>query len=372
MRVLQLHNRYRLEGGEERAVAEITRLLRARGHAVEVLERDSGSASRVQAARGIVAGGLDSREVAAAVHTLGAEVVHAHNLHPLLGWRALAAAREAGARTVLHLHNYRLFCAVAVAFRDGSPCYECSGRNTLPGLRHRCRGSLAEAAAYATGLSLQLPRLLEHADQLVAVSESVTRRLVALGAPAGKLVTLRNFAAQVADGSRAQAGRYALAAGRLVPEKGFATAIEAAQATSVPLIVAGDGPELGRLREIAEGADVTFTGRVSEERMATLRAEAAVVLLPSLWDEPLPYVALDALAAGVPVLASDRGGLPEIVGDAATLPSGDVGAWAAALGSLWNDPGLRRERGEAGLARARELFSEERYHDLLLGIYGAR
>ena len=42
----------------------------------------------------------------------GARVVHAHNINPTLGWRALAAAREAGARVVLHLHNYRLVCAV--------------------------------------------------------------------------------------------------------------------------------------------------------------------------------------------------------------------------------------------------------------------
>ncbi len=69
------------------------------------------------AAQGLVLGGVEPGEVADAVRRIRADVVHAHNLHPLFGWRALAAARAAGARTVLHLHNFRLFCAIAVAYR---------------------------------------------------------------------------------------------------------------------------------------------------------------------------------------------------------------------------------------------------------------
>ena len=61
--------------------------------------------------------------------------MHAHNLHPTLGWRALAAAREAGARVVLHLHQYRLVCAIGVCFTRGEECTRCHGRNTLPGVR---------------------------------------------------------------------------------------------------------------------------------------------------------------------------------------------------------------------------------------------
>ena len=59
--------------------------------------------------------------------------MHAHNVHPAFGWRALAAAREAGARVVLHLHNYRLVCAVGTCFTHGEDCTRCHGRNTLPG-----------------------------------------------------------------------------------------------------------------------------------------------------------------------------------------------------------------------------------------------
>ena len=90
----------------------------------------------------------------------GARVVHAHNVNPTFGARALEAARAAGARVVLHLHNYRLVCAVGTCFTRGEDCTRCHGRNTLPGLQLNCRGgSRAESAAYAAGLALWQRRL---------------------------------------------------------------------------------------------------------------------------------------------------------------------------------------------------------------------
>ena len=372
MRVLLLHNRYRAEGGEERAVADIAALLASRGHIVEMLERSSEPLGRVPAARALVCGGVESQQVTDAVRRLRADVVHAHNLHPLFGWRALAAARAAGARTVLHLHNFRLFCAVAIGYRDGAPCFRCQGTDTRPGLRWRCRGSLSESAVYAAALSRQQPRLLAHADRFLTVSDATARRLVQLGLPAGPTSSLPNFvsAADFAAATQADRGQYALVSGRLVPEKGVDTAIAAARSAGVPLVVAGDGPDAPRLRGLAVGADVRFTGRLEHRALAELRARAAVVLVPSRWEEPCPYAVLDALAAGVPVLASDRGGLPELVGSEAVLAPDDASAWSRALDQLWRSPRTRRERGAGVLARAREQFSEDRYHEGLMEVYG--
>src|SRR5436309_13144474 len=92
MRVLLLHNRYRAPGGEERAVGDLQALLERKGDTVELIERSSAEAGRRRAATGLLAGGLEPAAVAAAVRRTRAEVVHAHNLHPLFGWRALAAA----------------------------------------------------------------------------------------------------------------------------------------------------------------------------------------------------------------------------------------------------------------------------------------
>src|SRR5437660_11739929 len=151
--VLFLHNRYRVTGGEERTVADLQWLVREHLHeAAELLSRTSRDTTRPTAAAGLLRGGLKPAEVADAVRLSGARIVHAHNLHPTFGWRALAAAPQAGARIVLHLHQYRLVCAIGVCFRDGHECTRCHGRNTVPGIALNCRGSRAESLAYCVAL----------------------------------------------------------------------------------------------------------------------------------------------------------------------------------------------------------------------------
>lgn len=371
MRILMLHNRYRAEGGEERTVEDLVGLLLRRGHTVELLQRSSAKLTRPRAARALLGGGVNADQVAEAVLRSKADVVHAHNVHPLFGWRALAAARAAGARTVLHLHNFRLFCATGVAYRNGEPCFRCREANTLPGVRLRCRGSIAEALVYAGALHRQQARLFEHAERFVVVSRATWTRLNELGLPPGRAVALNNFIpdASFAPESLAHEGGYALVAGRLVEEKGFDTAIVAARSAGIPLLVAGEGPDEVRLRRLAADGDVRFAGRLDPDRLASARRHAAVVLAPSRWEEPCPYSVLDAYAAGIPVLVSDRGGLPELVGDGAALPADDADAWATALLELWQNRAARRELGEVALQRARDEFGEERYYDALMQVY---
>src|ERR1700685_2651961 len=104
--VLFLHNRYRPTGGEERVVEDLLWLVRERmGEQAQLLVRDLAQLGARRAALGLLRGGLSPADVTRAVWLTGARVVHAHNLQPALGWRALAAARAAGARVVLHLHQ---------------------------------------------------------------------------------------------------------------------------------------------------------------------------------------------------------------------------------------------------------------------------
>jgi glycosyltransferase involved in cell wall biosynthesis len=77
------------------------------------------------------------------------------------------------------------------------------------------------------------------------------------------------------------------------------------------------------------------------------------------------------MAAGVPVVAARAGALPEIAGDEACVPRGDALAMAARMQELWADPRRRADEGDAGIARAREHFSEERYVRALLGVYAS-
>jgi glycosyltransferase involved in cell wall biosynthesis len=371
VRILMLHNRYRAPGGEERAVTNLVAMLSRRGHAVRLLERSSADLGRLGAAAAMTGGGLQPDAVARAVTEFGADVVHAHNVHPMFGWRALQAAGRAGAGVVLHLHNFRLFCAIGIAYRDGAPCFSCGTRNTLPGLVHRCRGPVAEAAVYAAGLSLQQPRLLAHADRFITVSRFTAGKLIEHGLPADRTDVLPNFtpSASVAKRSHALSGAYALTGGRLVPEKGFDTAIVAARAARVPLVIAGDGPDRGRLEALGAGADVRLIGHVDSARMAQLRRAAAFCLIPSRCDEACPYAAIEALSDGVPVIGSTRGGLPELLAHQLVVDADDQAAWTEAIAHLWSNHAARSQLGASALRTADELLSEQRYHDALMQIY---
>jgi glycosyltransferase involved in cell wall biosynthesis len=135
--------------------------------------------------------------------------------------------------------------------------------------------------------------------------------------------------------------------------------------------VAGQGPDEPRLRQLAAGADVRFTGLLAPHDLAELRRQAGVVLVPSRCEEACPYAVLDAAAAGIPVLGSDRGGIPELIGQAAALGPEAPEAWAYALRGMWVDRELRTRMGEGLLTRSRERLGEDSYYERLMAVYGA-
>jgi glycosyltransferase involved in cell wall biosynthesis len=373
MRVLVVHNRYRFEGGEERSVELQAAALRNSGVTHALLERSSSAISRPRAALALLRGGSDEGDVETAAAELEADVAHFHNMLPAFGPRGLAAARAAGAAVVLHLHNLRLFCAIGVAARDGGPCFRCHHRNTLPGLVLNCRGSVPEALVYAAALPRHQPSVFESVDRFVVPSQYARGQSAKLGVPADRIDVLPHYlpADAFAQRSNAGAGEYALIAGRLASEKGVDTAIKAAALADIPLRVAGEGPVAGQLEELSSliGGHVDFIGRQDRAGMERALAGAAMVVMPSRYHEFSPYSALEAMAAGVPVIASALGGLPELIGPERCIPPNDPHALAARMRNLWTDRGHRTNDGDALLARARENHPEGRYTERLLGIY---
>ena len=355
--ILLLHNRYRTTGGEERAVEDLRWLIAQHlGEEVELLERDSARLGPARAAARMLRGGLEPDEVRDAVRRTGARVVHAHNVNPSFGRRALEAARAEGARVVLHLHNYRLVCAVGTCFTRGEDCTRCHGHNTWPGVKLACRGPRVESAVYGAGLALHQRGLADACHAFVVPSEFALGRLRALGAPLGdRARAIASVQREFADRSRAADGQYALYAGRLTHEKGPDIAIRACARAGVPLIVAGTGPDEERLRALDLPAEIRFEGLVSSERLAELRAGAGLALVPSRYAEIFPLAAAESMAAGLPTVAFATGGLRGFVPDDCLAPAGDEAALADLVAARFRDA----DAGDRALAAARERCAPE-------------
>ena len=338
-----------------------------------LLERDSAALSRPAAARALLRGGRDENDVAAAASALEADVVHVHNMQPLFGPRALAAARAAGAAVVLHLHNLRLFCAIGVAARDGGPCFRCHHRFTLPGLVLNCRGSLPEAALYAAALARQQPAVVHAAERFLVPSRYAAGQVANLGLPAERVEVLPHYlpAEAFAERSRAADGRYALVAGRLSPEKGIDTAIDAAALAGVPLRIAGEGPAAVDLaaRAARTMSRVDFLGRLDRAGLERELAGAAMLLMPSRYHEFAGFAALEAMAAGVPVLVSELGAPPELAGPKQCVPPNDPSVLARRIRELWKSPQRREGVGNELLGRARRNHAEDAHVRELLAVY---
>jgi glycosyltransferase involved in cell wall biosynthesis len=155
-------------------------------------------------------------------------------------------------------------------------------------------------------------------------------------------------------------GEYFLYLGRLSREKGVMSLLEAWRELDAELLIVGEGPESTHLRSRAP-SNVKLLPTVRAEEAQTLMRSARALLVPSLWYEGAGRVVMEAYAAGVPVLASRVGGLPEAVRDGVTgflLPPGDAKAWVGAIERLIDDSESDR-LGRGGLRLWTEKYSPE-------------
>lgn len=366
MRVLICHSRY-LSGpasGENRVVADEAELLSSAGHQVGLFTPEPATDSRIgnlQLGLGAIYSPQGRRQIRRAIAAVRPDVVHLHNLFPMLSPAVVEAATKAGVPVVMTLHNYRLMCLPANLLRDGRPCEDCVGRSVLwPGVVHSCyRDSLAGSAALASSLSLH-NRLgtFGLVAQFLAVSEFVRRKHVEHGFSSARISVRHNFAWP--GDPRKGPGDYFLFAGRLSAEKNLDSVLQAWTGTKARLIVVGDGPEANRLQALRPPG-VEFRGGVEPDEVGKLLSHARALLLPSISYEGAPRTIVEAYAHGVPVIASNIGSIPEFVVPEETgvlVAPRDQQAWRGSISKLLDDTESQR-LGAGAFAAWERRFTPE-------------
>jgi glycosyltransferase involved in cell wall biosynthesis len=367
MRVLQIHSAYREPGGEEAVARVEAALLRRGGHeVVEYHVQNPRSAGAAAAALAVSSWNVRAaRRVAEVAAHVRPEVAHVHNTWFSLSPSIFPALRKLGVPVVATLHNYRLMCSNGLLFRDGRPCELCVGSHPWHGVRYRCfRNSTVASVAAAGVIAINDARhtWTRDVDLFLALTEFARARYIKGGLPAGKIVVKPNVVLDLGPRpDRASRSNRVLYVGRLSLEKGVRELIDAwtaADRSPLELMVVGDGPLRAELEQQAAGR-VSFAGRIHHDDVRHLMAQARALVFPSRWYETFGLVVVEAMAAGLPVIVGDLGGMPELVSPQAgwrVSPPESPGAWSTALDGLRDDAAVDR-RGRLGRVAYEQRFS---------------
>jgi glycosyltransferase involved in cell wall biosynthesis len=320
------------------------------------------------------------RALARVVDEVRPDVAHVHHVFEWLTVSVLDALRRRRVPTVMTLHDYKPVCPNYRLFTEGAPCTRCLSGRYREVVRHRClEGSRWRSVAAAADAYVSRARgIYDRVDHVIAPSAFLRDRVVDGGLPGDRITVLPNpVVAAPAPRDRRIEPPVAVYASRLVAEKGVDCLLDASThfCTGTRLRMIGSGRMASQVRDrvATEGLPVDILGPLPPARVAGELRGAAVAVLPALWWENCPMAVLEAAALGVPVVASDVGGIPELVEHGRTgllVPPGDREALARAVNRLVGDPDEAARMGRAAWARVRERHDPRGHVTELLALYG--
>ena len=323
MRILHVADRLSDRGGADLFLIGLLDAL-ADGHDLHLaVGRDDGSASPPCPVS--VVPGLDSRtragaDLAPLIARLRPDLMHVHNVvNPAV------LERAAGLDAVMTVQDHRFFCPGRGKWTaDGRVCGDAMGRDA-------CGGCFDDPSYFAGALELTTERLEAlKRMRLTVLSAYMRRELIQVGIPAERIAVVPPAAHGLDLEARADGPPCVLFVGRAVEAKGIRDAIDAwrRSRSDLPFVVAGTGP----LRREIEAAGIEVLGWLDRRRLSATYRRAAVVVMPSRWQEPFGIVGLEALTLGTPVAAWDSGGVREWhPGGELLAPWGDVDGLARTI-----------------------------------------
>ena len=401
MRILHVNKFLYRRGGAEAYMHEVAQRQRAAGHDVELfgmqhpdnpplalaptfpslVEFDQPEPSLREAARGLgrMLWSVSSRRgIAAAMATFRPDVVHMHNIYHGLSPSILGPVAATGAGIVMTLHDYKLACPTYHFLDHEQVCTACIGGGFRQAVRRRCKdGQVLPSAAGALELGLHtMVGAYGAVHRFICPSEFLDARMREAGVFASRLRVVNNFVDVDDIEPRTAPGGPVVYAGRLSREKGVDVLVGAvARMPEARLVLAGEGDQREQLEQQAAAlapGRVEFRGRLDRDAVLDLVRSAAVAVLPARWYENQPMAIIEAFATGTPVVASDLGGVPELVVDGETgwlVPPNDPVALAAVLERVLADPEEAHRRGKLARAMAEARFAPSGHLAALDDVY---
>ena len=403
MVVLQINKFFYEKGGTERYFFGVSRELERRGHSVVhfsmehpdnlpseqaeyfVPRRDyheNGARPTLRGAGSLIRSSDAATRVRRLVADARPDVAHLHNVYHQLTPSIVDALHTAGVPMVMTLHDYKLVCPSYGLFSRGHFCYRCRGGRFYNAVLEGCSGGshLRSALLAIESYYQKYSGVYEKIARFTAPSRFMRDTFVNAGYAPTRVEYLPAFVPGADTGAPGPQlppdlpGRFVLYSGRLSAEKGVNTLLAAfAHNPGIPLVVCGDGPERERLQRGADAGGlhgVYFMGHVERTVVDALLSRAAIAVLPTLSPENAPFSALEAAEAGVPLVVSNMGGLPEIAGlsGGRVVPVGDEKALASAIREVWEDPDASHAAAD-GREHIRSHYDRDTHMSRLENIY---
>lgn len=384
MKIIQANKFYRLKGGAERYMLEVSDWLEKEGNQVVPFSMQHQDnlptpfekyfVSFVQTQQVKLRGAFKTvsrmayslearRKLASLIAAERPDLCHVHNIYGQISPSILHTLKDQRVPVIMTVHDHHLVSPQYNIWVDGcGDDHRDSG--VLKGTFSRFHKGSAMASMVQTAVHRWHRWMRIYQDNInlfVCPSQYMKRQLIRGGFPKEKIrvnpygIDLSNITSDFRHKG------YMLFVGRLSEEKGVETIIRAAKSLpDVPFKIVGRGPEMGRLHRLADGlANVEFLGFRMGEELKELYHGATAVLVPSRVHENFPLTILEAMAAGKPVIASHAGGIPEVVQDRVNgilINPTDLHGWVEAILRLMHDPEYQKNLATAARKTVQEQF----------------
>ncbi len=305
------------------------------------------------------------------------DVVHLNNVHTQLSPVMAELAHERGIKVVWTLHDYKLLCPRYDCLKNGNTiCETCFKGDKKACLDNKCMkdSKLASFIGYREAVTWNRKRLEASTDVFVCPSQFMADKMVQGGFSKSKMRTLCNFidvekckftpvgADDTDSVSLPKKEDYYCFIGRLSPEKGAKTLIEAAKRLPYKLVVIGGGPLMNELKEISHG-NIEFVGFKQWDDIKQLVGKARFSVIPSEWYENNPLSVIEAQCLGTPVLGARIGGIPELTDY--TFSSGNIADLKEKIERMWNTSFDYQKIALESMAR----YDAENYYSQIMEAY---
>lgn len=383
MKILVLHNRYKFEGGEEAVVSSEIDLLRKNKHDVIVFELNNEDIDKFNIIRKLslpihlIWSVSSYRKVKEIIKKEKPDIVHVHNTFFLLSPSIYYACKGANVPIVQTLHNYRFICPLATLYRAGNICCDCLDKDLMMSVIHKC-GSKSLAWRISMLLTLKVHYKMNTFKKLIntyiALSEFSKQQFIQAGFNGEKIKVKPNFI-NFDPGYSLNRGNFALYVGRFSPEKGVDVLLEAWKNINyLSLKIIGTGNEFDdcRLYAINNSLNVEFMGQVSNSEVIDQIKKCLVIVVPSKCNENFPRILVEAFACGVPVIASKRGALSEIIEDGKTgflFNPEDPMDLAEKIRLIYKNRDLAGQMGANARKEFENKYTPEKNFQILIDIY---